>query len=615
MTARDPAAWYRQQAEQSAVRADAAGAHARRIGHYRLAAFAVAVAGAVWVITAPPHQYILPRVVLLLGIGAFAMLVVYHRRARLAHAALLQRRRYHELAGHRLERDWAALPLPPHGAVIAPDHPYAADLDITGRGSLMQLLDVVSAAPGRRTLLRWLLDPPPSPSIIAARQGGARELAARDDIRVELGVTAHDVGELDPTALDRFVAWCELPGSLLEHPFAIWSARITALLIVGGIVLQAAGVLAQPYWLAVVILGRIVRSGTRRLVADGAPLLPAVQLTALRSHRAMFDVLEHATFDSPALAQYAALLRTAPGAASQLARLERVASWVEVRHSPMLHFALDWLLLWDLHVAVALERWRRDAGQRVREWMDALGSVEALSALGTLAHDQPDWAFPSLDDTGATMLEASALGHPLLPNASRVANDVTVGPPGTFLLVTGSNMSGKSTLLRAIGVNAVLAQAGGPVCASRYRSHRLSIETSIRVEDSLTGGVSLFMAELRRIKRIVDSARARDGRPPVLYLLDEILHGTNSAERRVAARTVIAHLLDAGAIGVVTTHDLTLAADGPIARAARPVSFAESVDRSTETPTLHFDYRLRDGLATSSNALALLEIVGLGPPA
>jgi DNA mismatch repair ATPase MutS len=238
--------------------------------------------------------------------------------------------------------------------------------------------------------------------------------------------------------------------------------------------------------------------------------------------------------------------------------------------------------------------------------------VEALAALATLAHDNPSWPFPTLDD-GADRLTATALAHPLLPAATRVGNDVIVGPPGTMLLVTGSNMSGKSTLLRAIGLNAVLAQAGAPVCASRLTMPTVELRTSIRLADSLERGVSLFMAELHRLKEIVDAARSRDRARPLLYLLDEILHGTNTAERLIAARAVLEHLVRAGAIGAVTTHDLTLAADGALAGASRPVHFTEQVtSENGGVAGMTFDYRLRPGLATSTNALKLLALVGLG---
>ena len=192
-----------------------------------------------------------------------------------------------------------------------------------------------------------------------------------------------------------------------------------------------------------------------------------------------------------------------------------------------------------------------------------------------------------------------------------------IGPPGTFLLVTGSNMSGKSTLLRAVGANVVLAQAGGPVCAEGLSLPPLELWTSMRVEDSLVEGVSLFMAELQRLREVVDAARKsrsdREGRH-LLYLLDEVLQGTNTAERQIAARQILRHLLEEGALGAVTTHDLTLADAPDLRERARAVHFREEVHRAGGEPSLSFDYRLRPGLATSTNALELMEIVGLGPP-
>jgi DNA mismatch repair ATPase MutS len=278
-----------------------------------------------------------------------------------------------------------------------------------------------------------------------------------------------------------------------------------------------------------------------------------------------------------------------------------------------MHAILNVLVLWDVHALAWLDRWRQRYGRRVRDCLAALGDVEALAALGMLAHDNPDWTFPVFDES-SDRLTGKALGHPLLPATVRVANDVTVGPPGTLLLVTGSNMSGKSTLLRAVGLNVVLAQAGAPVCAARLAMPLVEVRTSIRLSDSLERGVSLFMAELERLKEIVDAARLEGREHLLLYLLDEILHGTNTAERLIAARAVLSYLVHAGAIGAVTTHDLTLAADGALAAASTPVHFTEHVTSGDGqgASAMTFDYLLRPGLATSTNALKLLALVGLG---
>jgi len=334
-------------------------------------------------------------------------------------------------------------------------------------------------------------------------------------------------------------------------------------------------------------------------------------LSGLAAYAEMLRHVEAAPFVAPAMQSRKQRLSTGQGAANELTRLGAIVRFAEARYSPMAHAALQLLGLWDFHVLAALERWQRVSGAHARDWLAALGEAEALSALATLAYDNPDWVMPELVD-GAARIEARSLGHPLLAARSRVSNDVTVGPPGTFVLVTGSNMSGKSTLLRAIGTNVVLAQAGGPVCAASMRFTPVDVWTSIRIDDSLEAGVSLFMAELRRLKRIVDAARDPNRSRPLLYLLDEMLHGTNTAERRIAARRVLTYLLDAGAIGAVTTHDLTLAEDASLESAAQRVHFTEQFGQSAAGMSMTFDYRLRPGLATSANALKLLAMIGLG---
>jgi DNA mismatch repair ATPase MutS len=243
--------------------------------------------------------------------------------------------------------------------------------------------------------------------------------------------------------------------------------------------------------------------------------------------------------------------------------------------------------------------------------MQAIGELDALSVFSQAKADNPSWCLPAIQQPAAgeeKVFAARNLGHPLIPADRRVGNDVEVGPPGTVLLITGSNMSGKSTLLRAIGLNAVLAQAGAPVCASSLRMPLLDLETSIRVQDSLEHGLSYFMAALARLKGVVDrTQQARRGHT-VMYLLDEILQGTNTAERAIAVRGVARHLLAAGAIGVMTTHDLSLAEQEPLDSAARLAHFSDTVD---DHGGMSFDYRLRPGLATSRNALRLMHLLGI----
>ncbi len=319
-------------------------------------------------------------------------------------------------------------------------------------------------------------------------------------------------------------------------------------------------------------------------------------------------------FASPRLREVAADLESeGRPAAGWMDLLHRRLVLADTRRAGIIHFPLQVLTLWDFHMVDLLERWQQAAGPRARAWLAALGDCEALAALAGLAHDNPAWVYPQVSEAAPSVYNARGLGHPLLPESARVANDVEVGPSGTFLLVTGSNMSGKSTLLRAIGINAVLAQAGGPVCAAGLTLPPLDLATCILVEDSLADGVSFFLAELHRIRQVVDAAeRSRAAGRTLLYLLDEVLRGTNSAERQVAVRRILLHLLDQDAIGAVSTHDLQLAEIEELKAASRPVHFRESFRETAEGPQMTFDYCMREGVAQTVNALKLLEMVGLG---
>jgi DNA mismatch repair ATPase MutS len=251
-------------------------------------------------------------------------------------------------------------------------------------------------------------------------------------------------------------------------------------------------------------------------------------------------------------------------------------------------------------------------GATVRRWLQAVGQLEAITSLATLAHDNPHWAMPKVEHEAGSTITATQIGHPLLPDENRVLNDVDIGPAGTFILVTGSNMSGKSTLLRAVGLNIILAQAGAPVCATQLRMPPVKLATSMRTHDSLANGVSFFLAELKRLKQIVDESRESQQHAELfVFLLDEVLQGTNSVERHIAVSRVIDHLVAQGSIGMVSTHDLELAASPNLVNVCRTVHFRESFTGVDGHERMTFDYILRPGVAATTNALKLLKLVGL----
>jgi DNA mismatch repair ATPase MutS len=279
----------------------------------------------------------------------------------------------------------------------------------------------------------------------------------------------------------------------------------------------------------------------------------------------------------------------------------------------MLYLPLQSLTLWDFHILHALAQWQRTTGHRIRKWMSILGEFEALCCLAGLHHDHPDWCFPQVRRTDVPQLQASQIGHPLLNPDKCVRNDILISPPGHMLLVTGSNMSGKSTLLRAVGVNVVLAQAGGPVCARTMSLPPLLLGTSFRIRDSLADGVSYFMAELNQLKRIVDLADSclHDNHWTLLYLLDEILLGTNINERQEAVKLVLQHLISKRAIGALATHDLSLADADELSGKTDVVHFRETFTEAEGELHMTFDYILKSGLAHTQNALKLLRLAGL----
>jgi hypothetical protein len=596
-------------AREQAFRTQAAELDAiqNRLSNARLITGALAIAALIWFVAARDW---LPLVVAGIALIVLTALVVRHRaaRARFRRAEILAD--INQEATWRLERNWTDLPLS-HEFEPDPGHPYANDLDIFGHGSLFHLLDTAATQMGEATLRQWLLGPAPAGEA-RSRQDAAGELASalvwRQDLEL-LGRLASDQ-RLDP---DAFLAWAEGDRALAGKRYLVWLARAGFAATIVTVSLVLLGIL-DAIALAVPIVANLLIGLLARGIAGDRIEAAYSQHQVLRGYRDILAHLDTSQFGSPMLATLLEDLgRSSAPAHHQVRRLERIISFI-VPRSSLSHLPLQSLTSWDIHVLDSLEGWQQDNGREVRNWFRVIGEFEALSALAGLAYANPNWAFASLD-LKAERIEGSDLGHPLIPDVERVVNDVTVGPPGTFLLVTGSNMSGKSTLLRSIGVNIVLAQAGGPSCASTFSLPPVELWTSVRVTDSLEQGVSFYMAELLRLRAIYEASRETSGSErQFCFLLDEILQGTNSAERQVAARHIIAELVRLGAIGAVSTHDLDLASAGELTGMGVPVHFADDVVQREDGPEMSFDYRLRPGLATSTNALKLMELVGFTMP-
>ncbi len=500
---------------------------------------------------------------------------------------------------------------PPHQAL-------ADDLDLFGHASLFQLLCAANTPIGRDTLRDWLLEGA-SVEEIRRRQQAVAELTPHLEMRQTLDLEGRLLAD-HGRAVTHFLEWAASRPWLAGYRGLLWLLRAMSATVPVLVILVALKILSVEAG-AIAILAAM----TLNVIATacvGATVHSIFESVSLRynetgRYASMFQLMYSMPDASPALkAIKGDVTNMGGGVLHGMKHLQRIVRLALIRHSAMLfifvYLPLQVVLLYDIHILCLLEAWQAKFGAFAGRWFAALGNLEALSSLAGLAHDNPGWAMPQVEES-ATTFEAAAMGHPLLPDTSRVANDVQLGPCGTFLLVTGSNMSGKSTLLRSVGVNAALAMAGAPVCAARLALPLVSLTTSMRLRDSLESGVSFYMAELLRLKRIVEQARDATGRNGrmLVYLLDEILMGTNSKERHIAVVRVMEHLLRHDAIGAISTHDLDLATSPALADRCSCVHFRETLHDEHAEQIMTFDYCLRPGIATTSNALELLEIVGL----
>ena len=619
----DPRAIYAQREAEASRSADRWRTRFDTVARLRMGVTLVLAAVVVAYLTAPGAQMLLIAVSVALMVS-FMVLVVRHARVR------RQEIWYRELAQvalearHRRLRRWGEFADP--GPEPPPDHPYADDLDVFGHASLHVLLGTTSTRPGADMLTDWLLAPAP-PETVKRRQHAVQELAPAIDFRDELQAMGRIAGPVEPKQLRLLLEWAESAAWLLPMRGLKWLAVAVPTFMIAGAALHIFAVVPYLWVIPIGVAIEVTRRYTRRIHDDFTRTSSGE--SGLRRYHTLVAHIAGGRFEDPLLAELRKSLIGSVDAsadsetpaeseapAEALKRLFRLVELSNVRYNAQIHYPLNVLTLWDIHVLVRLERWKNKHGAALRGWMTALGRADALSALAGLAHAHPDWTFPEIADgqpNGSPRLEATRLGHPLLAPEIAIRNDVSLGPPGSLLLVTGSNMSGKSTLLRAIGANVILAGAGGPVCAEAMALPVADLRTSMRIRDSLEEGISYFMAELKRLKAVCDAASGANERS-VLYLLDEILQGTNTAERQIAARRILRHLLDQRAIGAVTTHDLTLADAEDLRERAVLVHFRESLEASEGGPPIAFDYQLRSGLATSTNALRLMEIMGLALP-
>lgn len=585
----------RREARLAAVRG-LARRHAR-LANARLAVFlaGLGLAGTVfssWAVS--PWLLVVPFV-------GYVLLAVRHERVRRNLRQMEQAVRFFDLGLARLENRWAG-----QGEsgtrFLQPEHPYATDLDLFGPGSLFELLCTCRTHLGEETLAQWLLAPANAKEV-SARQAAVselkneldfRELLALVGSRMEAKVNSQDLARWGEEAPVLPWDWHRLllDASVLATVSAgvLWSMAIAPLSL---IFLAVLAQMAYVAWMA-----RPVRRVLSQVESKAQELALLAELLA---------ALEARTWNAPKLQSLRAALGSDRDSAAQaIASLSLLLDRLAWRHNAMF-LPLAALLLWGTRQAYAIDAWRQRHGRPLSAWLRAVGEFEALSALASYSFEHPEEPFPEVVEGGSGgLFDGVGLKHPLMDRAKCVPNSVRLDAARPLLIVSGSNMSGKSTLLRVVGIHVVMALAGAATPCQKLKLCVLNLGATLRIQDSLQEGRSRFYAEILRLRQIVELASLP--KVPLLFLLDEILHGTNSHDRRLGAAGVIQGLLQRGALGLVTTHDLALAdLAAELGGRAENVHFADRLDGGT----LEFDYQMRPGVVRHSNALALMRAVGL----
>jgi|HubBroStandDraft_1064217.scaffolds.fasta_scaffold03687_3 hypothetical protein len=544
---------------------------------------------------------------ILLPVAAFAVLIVVHERILQArdHAQTVVALYRRGIA--RIDDNWAGT-----GSTGErfrdPKHVYAEDLDLFGRGCLFELLSTARLPMGEERLARWLCDASATSEIIE-RQKLVAELRDRLDLREDIAVTGEDLrARLDAASL---IAWAE--GKPL--PAAAGVRVIFA-------ILALAALTALVYWFAggriwPLILVLAVELGFYakwRRPTEGVMDALHCNAEGLTLFSQILERIEREQFASSRLQKETAALTAGDRPASRAIRdFARIVFWMDAREGMIVRI-IELPMLYSLQVAFAADAWRMRWGSQVRAWLDTVGEIEALLSLATYSFEHPADPFPEFvaDEPAAgnarpalPVFEGQELGHPLIAAAKCARNSVRLDDHTRVMLISGSNMSGKSTLLRTVGINTVLANAGAPVRAQSLRLSPVALGTRIRSTDSLQEGRSNFYTEILHIRQVFE---LMGGGQPLLFLFDELLEGTNSKDRRIGAEGLLRALIDHGSIGIVTTHDLALTAvTAVVGNVIRNFHFQDYV----EDGQMRFDYTLREGVVAKSNAIELMRLIGL----
>jgi hypothetical protein len=547
----------------------------------------------VWLIVTKTHSIFW----IAIPVALFIISAVAHERVSRALRDSTRKIAFYERGSDRLNNRWMGKGQKGE-RFLDPVHPYARDLDIFGEGSLFELLCTSRTRAGEETLARWLLAPAETGEV-KLRQGAVVDLRDRLGLREDLALLNEEIDAgVRPEAL---AVWGEQEASVVPG-YVRFVLPLLAALWIASLVVWAVWDLWY-FAAAMTVINAFIANGLNKRISERISSMDAA-LRDLPLLSAVLARFERESFSSPKLTATQAALRAEGRPASRrIANLAKLAESLASRRNLIVK-AVDRFVFWTLQFALAIESWRKRFGPEVRGWLAALGEIEALSDLAGYAYEHPNDTFAEFSET-VPCFEAADFAHPLIPESAAVRNDLALGEDLRLVIISGPNMAGKSTFVRAVGMNAVLAQCGAPVRARKLRISALNVAASVCVLDSLQGGVSRFYAEITRLKLIMDMAQ----KPvPVLYLLDELLSGTNSHDRRIGAEAIVRGLFQRNAVGLVTTHDLALAEIASnLGNRAANVHFEDHL----EAGELRFNYRLTPGIVHTSNALELMRSIGL----
>lgn len=484
---------------------------------------------------------------------------------------------------------------------LTDNHPYAADLNIFGVKSLFQMLNLTHTFKGRTRFADLLGRPDTDHADILKRQGAVEELSGKLDFIEEFTLEGQLIKKpsMDPENLIEAIrSKVKVPG-ILKSPVILFGLP--------GMTLLSASFAGKNFpWLYFTLLSGLMLQllifGWSYKILSSHLGKVSKYKDELETYKKLFELIEKEQFSSELLKDLQGRMTSkSSSAADEIKRLARISDFIDFKNTPIIYFIMNVLFLWDLHLNKSLDRWKADNAENIMLWLDALGAFEALISLSVMEVITPVSSYPTFTFE-LPEFHAKDLAHPFIHHEKRVSNNVDING---ISIITGSNMSGKTTLLRTIGINLVLAYAGAPVCASSLRTEIMTVYTSMRNNDDLSEGVSTFYAELLRIKKIVDYSKQQE---KMIFLIDEIFKGTNSKDRVDGAKTVLKGLDKPWMVGLISTHDYELCdLENDSNKRFSNYHFTENYSENR----IHFDYKLHKGRCKTSNARYLMKMVGL----